>query len=64
MCIDYPTPSEKQKGYSGGCIEIHATLLGGIGKQSSEGCVRMNPKDARELYRHVDTGTRVIIREY
>ncbi|MCE1248953.1 MAG: L,D-transpeptidase [Firmicutes bacterium] len=63
MCIDYPTPAEKAKGYSGGCIEIHATLLGGIGKQSSEGCVRMNPKDARELYNLVETGTRVIIKE-
>lgn len=63
MCLDYPTPAEKAKGFTGGCIEIHATLLGGIGKQSSEGCVRMNPKDARELYNLVDVGTRVVIRE-
>lgn len=61
MCLDYPNKDDKAKGYTGGCIEIHATQLGGIGKMSSEGCIRMNPKDARELYLLVNTGTRVVI---
>jgi murein L,D-transpeptidase YafK len=62
MCLDYPNALDKAKGYTGGCIEIHATLLGGIGQKSSEGCVRMRPDDARELYRKVKEGTRVIIK--
>ncbi|MCD4782331.1 MAG: L,D-transpeptidase [Candidatus Eremiobacteraeota bacterium] len=63
MCIDYPNAGDKRKGYSGGCIEIHATLLGGIGKKSSMGCIRMKPNDARELYNLVDVGTMVILKE-
>lgn len=63
MCIDYPNISDKQKGYTGGCIEIHATQLGGIGKMSSYGCIRMKPSDARDLYNRVSVNTEVIIRE-
>lgn len=63
MCINYPNAGDRRKGYTGGCIEIHATLLGGIGKQSSMGCIRMRPDDARELYKLVDVGTMVIMKE-
>jgi len=63
MCLDYPNSKDRSKGYTGGCIEIHATLLGGIGKQSSMGCIRMRPADARELYNLVDVGTMVILKE-
>lgn len=62
MCLDYPSEKDTINGYTGGCIEIHATLLGGIGKKSSAGCVRMSPGDARDLYLRVPVGTRVIIR--
>lgn len=61
MCLDYPNEADREKGYSGGCIEIHATQLGGIGKKSSAGCIRMKPADARELYKRVDMGTKVVI---
>jgi len=63
MCLNYPNESDKSKGYTGGCIEIHATLLGGIEECSSAGCVRMYPEDARELYRLVKVGTKVYIKE-
>jgi len=60
MGIDYPNEDDKKKGYSGNCIEMHATHLGGLGEKSSAGCVRMNPQEARELYKMVDVGTTVI----
>lgn len=63
LCLDYPNASDKQKGYSGGCIEIHATHLGGIGKKSSYGCIRMKPSDARDLYNRVGIDTEVVILE-
>ncbi|MFP4497051.1 MAG: murein L,D-transpeptidase family protein [Vulcanimicrobiota bacterium] len=62
MCLDYPNETDRAKGYTGGCIEIHATKLGGIGKRSSAGCIRMNPGDARDLYNQVKVGTPVIIK--
>jgi murein L,D-transpeptidase YafK len=62
MCLDYPNAEDTKKNYTGACIEIHATLLGGIGKKSSAGCVRMKPEDARELYNLVDVGTTVLIK--
>ncbi|MEQ8191242.1 MAG: L,D-transpeptidase [Candidatus Eremiobacterota bacterium] len=62
MCLNYPNDSDRSKGYTGGCIEIHATLLGGIGEYSSAGCIRMYPDDARELYKLVDVGTKVFIK--
>ena len=62
MCINYPNASDKLKDYTGDCIEIHATQLGGIGEFVSAGCVRMNPADARELYNYVLAGATVIIR--
>jgi murein L,D-transpeptidase YafK len=62
MCINYPNISDKLKNYTGDCIEIHATQLGGIGEYASAGCVRMNPADARDLYQYVTVGTNVIIR--
>lgn len=61
MGLDYPNAEDRSKGYTGGCIEIHATLSGGIGAKSSQGCVRMNPGDANELYSMVGVGTPVRI---
>jgi murein L,D-transpeptidase YafK len=63
MCLDYPNVSDVLNGYTGCAIEIHATQLGGIGEYSSAGCVRMLPKDARDLYNCVEEGTTVIISE-
>ncbi len=63
MCLDYPNAKDKAMGYTGGCIQIHASLLGGIGQKVSRGCVRMNPADARDLYLRVNVGTKVIIKD-
>ena len=49
MSINYPNASDIKKGYTGNCIAIHATKLGGIGEKASLGCIRMNPKDAKDL---------------
>lgn len=61
MGLNYPSDSDLAKGYTGCCIEIHATHLGGIGKSCSAGCIRMRPSDARDLYKQVEIGTSVII---
>lgn len=61
MCLNYPNASDIANGYTGGCIEIHASLYGGMGEYCSLGCVRMDPVDARELYHLVDSGTKVSI---
>jgi hypothetical protein len=63
MGLDYPNELDRARGYVGECIEIHASLLGGIGKFASAGCVRMKPDDARDLYQYVAVGTLVIIQE-
>lgn len=63
LCINYPNALDKSKGYTGGCIEIHATHLGGIGQCSSYGCLRMHPGDAREVYNLVEVGAKVYINE-
>ncbi|MFO8016666.1 MAG: L,D-transpeptidase family protein [Candidatus Woesearchaeota archaeon] len=63
MGLNYPNGEDREKGYTGGCIEIHASKLGGIREKSSAGCVRMNPSDANELYNRVDVGTKVRILE-
>jgi lipoprotein-anchoring transpeptidase ErfK/SrfK len=62
MCLDYPNAQDKARGYTGGCIEIHATLLGGIGKNSSYGCIRLSPDNARDLYNRVTVDTKVTIK--
>lgn len=61
MCLNYPNESDVAKGYTGDCIEIHATQLGGIGEYGSAGCVRMLPTDARDLYNRVSVGTKVML---
>lgn len=61
MGLNYPNDEEVAKGYTGECIEIHASLHGGIGEYASGGCVRMLPADARDLYKHVDVEIKVII---
>ena len=63
MGLNYPNEAERAQGYTGECIEIHASLHGGIGQNASAGCVRMLPADARDLYQYVDVGTQVIIQE-
>ncbi|MCX6706530.1 MAG: polysaccharide deacetylase family protein, partial [Candidatus Woesearchaeota archaeon] len=59
MGIDYPNSEDRAKGYTGSCIEIHASKLQTTGKDSA-GCVRMNPPEARELYKAIEVGTKVI----
>lgn len=63
MGLDYPNEKDHARGYVGECIEIHATLHGGIGQFVSAGCVRMSPADARDLYQYVEVGTTVVIQE-
>ncbi len=62
MCLNYPNASDREKGYTGGGIAIHATQLGGIGEYVSQGCIRMYPQDARDLYNLIDVGSKVTIR--
>lgn len=63
ICLNYPNTNDIARGYTGGCIEIHASLYGGFGEFCSLGCVRMEPVEARELYNQVDVGTKVIIQD-
>ncbi len=62
MCLNYPNASDIANDYTGSCIEIHASLYGGIGEYCSMGCIRMIPEDARDLYQHIDAGAKVFIR--
>jgi murein L,D-transpeptidase YafK len=62
MCLNYPNSSDQSKGYTGSGIGIHASLLGGIEKNSSAGCIRMHPEDARKLYNYVKVGSKVFIK--
>ena len=41
---------------------LHATTqIKNLGRQASHGCVRLHPRDAKNLYYDVPVGTRVII---
>lgn len=62
ICLDYPNKLDLLKDYTGSGIGIHGSLNGGIGEFSSAGCIKMYPKDARDLYLQVDVGTTVIIK--
>ena len=58
--LNYPNLWDKNRGCTGGCIEIHAALEG-VGEWSSAGCPRMKPEDARDLYHYLQVGSRVVI---
>lgn len=60
MCLDYPNFSDQEKGYTGNGIAIH-TGFEGVGEDSSLGCIRMYPSDARDLYSRVVEGAAVFI---
>jgi murein L,D-transpeptidase YafK len=60
ISINYPNSKDRQLGFTGDCIHIHAckrTRDGMMGK--SYGCIHMYPKDAMELYDIVEVGTPV-----
>jgi murein L,D-transpeptidase YafK len=60
ISINYPNTKDRQRGFTGDCIHIHAnkrTREGMMGK--SYGCIHMYPKDAMELYNIVEVGTPV-----
>jgi hypothetical protein len=60
ISINYPNTKDRQRGFTGDCIHIHAdkrTRGGVMGK--SYGCIHMYPKDAMELYNIVEVGTPV-----
>ncbi len=61
MCLNYPNVEDQSRGYTGDGIAIHATQLGGVGMRASAGCIRMNPSDARDLYRQIECGCKVTI---
>ena len=62
MGLNYPNDEDKKKGYTGSCIEIHASFE----KKPEElkptlGCIKMYQEDALALYNNVDVGTKVFI---
>ncbi|MGO9569007.1 MAG: L,D-transpeptidase family protein [Desulfomonilaceae bacterium] len=60
ISINYPNAKDRQRGFTGDCIHIHANKKirdGMMGK--SYGCIHMYPKDAMELYSIVEVGTPV-----
>ena len=60
ISINYPNIKDRQRGFTGDCIHIHANKRirdGMMGK--SYGCIHMYPKDAMELYNIVEVGTPV-----
>ncbi|MCX5773903.1 MAG: L,D-transpeptidase [Fusobacteria bacterium] len=63
MILNYPNKEDVAAGRTGYGIMIHSTLLGGIGYDASHGCIRMSTQDARSLYRQVNVGTTVVIRD-
>ncbi len=62
MGLDYPNEADKERGYTGDCIEIHATKRLKNGRLTpSAGCIKMFCKDALFLYNYVDVYTPVVI---
>ncbi len=62
MGLNYPNAEDRKKGYTGGCIEIHASRHRKPEPlQPSAGCIKMYPDDALKLYNRVDIGTKVYI---
>ena len=62
ISINYPSAKDRQKGFTGECIHIHADkrLQDGMLKKSY-GCIHMFPKNAMELYELINVGTAVKI---
>jgi len=60
LCLDYPNLQDQSNGFTDYGIAIHASQTG-IGEDSSRGCIRMTPADARDLYNKVAEGTAVFI---
>ncbi|MBN1574586.1 MAG: L,D-transpeptidase [Deltaproteobacteria bacterium] len=62
MGLDYPNEADKGRGYTGDCIEIHATKRLKNGRLTpSGGCIKMFCEDALFLYNHVEVNTPVVI---
>jgi len=62
ISINYPNVKDRQRGYTGECIHIHADKRHDEGMlKKSYGCVHMFPSDAKELYKMVNVGTPVKI---
>lgn len=62
ISINYPNSKDRQMGFTGECIHIHADkrVQDGMLKKSY-GCIHMFPKNAMELYELVNVGTPVKI---
>ncbi len=62
ISLDYPNAKDRNRGFTGECIHIHADLRTKEGiLDKSYGCIHMFPADAIELYELVDPGTPVKI---
>jgi hypothetical protein len=62
MSLDYPNEKDREKGFTGDCVHIHADKRHEFGVQKkSYGCIHMFPADAIELYEIIDVGTPVKI---
>lgn len=62
ISINYPNVKDRQRGFTGDCIHIHANKKARDGIMAkSYGCIHMYPKDAKELYEMVEVGTPVKI---
>lgn len=62
MGLDYPNEWDKKRGYTGDCIEIHATKRLKEGRLTlSAGCIKMFCEDALALYNYVEVFTPVVI---
>jgi murein L,D-transpeptidase YafK len=62
MGLDYPNDDDIRRGYTGDCIEIHATKrLKNGGLTPSAGCIKMYCGDALVLYNRVGLFTPVVI---
>ena len=62
MGLDYPNEADKGRGYTGDCIEIHATKRLKNGRLTpSAGCIKMFCGDALFLYNYIEVYTPVVI---
>ena len=62
MGLNYPNESDIEMGYTGDCIEIHATKRLKDGRLTpSGGCIKLFCDDALTLYNLVEIGTPVVI---
>ena len=62
ISINYPNYKDRQRGFTGGCIHIHAAKRIAEGMlEKSDGCIHMFPADAIDLYDIVGVGTPVKI---